>query len=105
MVNVFGDPCSKVNPNSFCEPATVRKQNCICPDIYIPSLKALEGNFTEKFGDTVQGKGRGWGWGVEEKRKEEKERFLLPQTFQLESPFHFRPLAALNRALPKVIVE
>lgn len=86
MANVFGDPCSKVNPNSFCEPATVGKQNCICPDIYIPSLKALEGNFTEKFEDMVQGKGV-WGAGVEKKERKKKKDFFFPKHFS--SKVHF----------------
>lgn len=48
MVNVFSDPCYKVNHNYFCKLVTVVKQNCIFLDIYITSLKALEWNLKKK---------------------------------------------------------
>lgn len=48
MVNVFGDPCYKVNHNYFSKHVTVVKQNCIFLDIYITSLKLSEQNLKKK---------------------------------------------------------
>lgn len=42
MVNVFSDPCYKVNHNYFYKHVSVLKQDCIFPDIYIISLKPSE---------------------------------------------------------------